>query len=260
MTESDAYVQFVEDLRRALSRRSKESVVWEDVKKKEKIARPVLEKQTGDDRDPPEWVHVVLKGKGTVAPTVAIRNDKAYVFAFTNGDGKCFKLTTKNKEKVPPLSAAALWNYKKKTLDGDGDGDVVLPEDLDLKKQIAIICVTLSKAARFNSVCSVVKGGWDSTTGGAAITDRDVNLLKNWDDLSTAMIGWMKDKDDAKWFKNVKATTEIDTMEKAVKEVQIVLNKPPPSSLLDWIKYLWGLLVAMIKPQKLQENYHNKAA
>lgn len=260
---SDSYATFISTLRGKLPGPKPDMVGPSAEKGKQ---RPVLAKQTGADKPPPRWIHVELKGKGGAAPKVAIRSDNVYIFAFTNVDGKWFKLTKGKTSVLPdatPLgfdghyttlvggaanlstlklgkfttseAAVALWNHNKKSY-----------ANADLNKAVATLCVVLSEAARLTPVYNAVtvNKGWDEPAG-VSITGTVVkNFITNWGDLSKALLGWKRDayKNDAKWFKNL-ASAGIDNGEDALAVVELLLNNPPALSLLSWLKHLWGLLV-----------------
>ncbi|XP_025822388.1 60 kDa jasmonate-induced protein-like [Panicum hallii] len=53
--------------------------------------RPVLAEQTGETKQPPKWIHVVLNGDDGAAPKVAIRSDNAYIVASPTGPREALK-------------------------------------------------------------------------------------------------------------------------------------------------------------------------
>lgn len=52
----------------------------------------MLVKQTKKNQPTSWWVEVELRGKGAAAPKVAICSNNVFIFAFTNVEGKWFKL------------------------------------------------------------------------------------------------------------------------------------------------------------------------
>jgi hypothetical protein len=55
-----------------------------------------LAEQTGETKQPPKWIHVVLNGDDGAAPKVAIRSDNAYIVASPTGprEGICIQIET----------------------------------------------------------------------------------------------------------------------------------------------------------------------
>ncbi|XP_044980039.1 60 kDa jasmonate-induced protein-like [Hordeum vulgare subsp. vulgare] len=180
------------------------------------------------------------QGTTTPNPKVAIRSDDAYIMGFTNSTGRWFQLSktgTKYKlvddkavmagfegnydtlvggvKHLPDLNlnkfsmaqaAAALWN-KASTISGgignddvDDDGDMLRAND-PVKQAVATLAVAVCEAARFIPVSNVVKEGWSKDR--VSVTPDEVNYIREWGDLSTALLSWKKKgyKDDATIFK-----------------------------------------------------------
>ncbi|PAN35127.1 hypothetical protein PAHAL_6G183500 [Panicum hallii] len=281
---SDSYTTFISTLRGALAGSNPDKV----------RDRPVLAKQTGEINQPPRWIHVVLNGVGGAAPKVAIRSDNAYIAGFVNrpkgstedvwyqlsarGSTQLFKgakmlgfnghystlVGGQGVKDLPTLelgmertveAANVLWNYKQDKL-GYAAADTVGVggPQRNLKRKLALLAVTLCEAARLEPVRSVINGGWQRES--ISITDREVGYIRDWSDLSTALLAWKADK-----FKN--DTTHFSKFERigirdgagALAVVQLLLNKPPKKGLLSWLKHLWGLLVKKnnSQPQMQQE-------
>ncbi|CAN6374218.1 unnamed protein product [Urochloa humidicola] len=248
-----------------------------------KVKRPVLAKETGEDKQPPRWIHVKLNGKNGAAPKVAIRSDNAYIIGFTNSQGTWFQLSKSDNEvnlvskNPPPEMAGFDGNYNtlikpgKKGEPGGVDG---LPrlnlnkfstadaagklwnhkkgakDDVELKKAIATLAVVLCEAARFTPVYDVINKGWGNDK--VSITTKEVGFIKNWGDLSTQLLKW-KDKKytgDADLFDKFPEIIGIKNGKQALDAVQLVKLIIRSNSLLAWLKYFWGLLVKKLYFQK----------
>ncbi|RLM45242.1 60 kDa jasmonate-induced protein [Panicum miliaceum] len=279
---SDSYTTFISTLRGALAGSNPDKVK----------DRPVLAKQTGEINQPPRWIHVVLNGDGGAAPKVAIRSDNAYIAGFANrpkgstedvwyqlsprGSTQLFKgakmlgfnghystlVGGQGVKDLPTLelgmertveAANVLWNYKQDKL-GYAAADTVGVGDpqRNLKRKLALLAVTLCEAARLEPVQSVINGGWQRES--ISITDREVGYIRDWSDLSTALLAWKADKfkNDTTHFSKF-AGIGIRDGAGALAVVQLLLNKPPKKGLLAWLKHLWGLLVKKNNSQQMLE-------
>nr|AAB33361.1 JIP60=60 kda jasmonate-induced protein [Hordeum vulgare=barley, cv. Bonus, Peptide, 560 aa] [Hordeum vulgare] len=186
-------------------------------------------------------LHGKTQGTTTPKPKVAIRSDDAYIMGFTNSTGRWFQLSKTGTtyklvddkavmagfdgnyntlvggvNNLPTLNlnkfsmaqaAAALWN-KASTLSGGIGSDVVDDDDGDMlrandpvKQAVATLAVAVCEAARFSPVSKVVNAGWIKDK--VSVTPDEVNYIKEWGDLSTALLSWMDKqyKDDATIFK-----------------------------------------------------------
>ncbi|CAL4982371.1 unnamed protein product [Urochloa decumbens] len=250
-----------------------------------KVQRPVLAKETGEDKQPPRWIHVKLSGKNSEAPKVAIRSDNAYIIGFTNSQGTWFQLSKTGtkvnlvSEKPPPLmlgfdghyqtlvggvdklpslnlskfsiatAAGKLWNHTQKVLNNDDEDDDTILRNDELKKAVATLAVALCEAARFTPVYDVINNGWGKDK--VSITTKEVGFIKQWGDLSTQLLKWKTDgyKGDAELFKKFSGIG-IQNGKQALDAVQLVKLITRLNSLLAWLKYFWGLLVKKLHFQK----------
>ncbi|CAO2140969.1 unnamed protein product [Urochloa humidicola] len=245
-----------------------------------KAQRPVLAKETGEDKQPPRWIHVKLNGKSGAAPKVAIRSDNAYIIGFTNSQGTWFQLskagTKVNLVSDKPEMAGFDGNYNTLIKPGDkGEPGGVdgLPrlnlnkfstadaagklwnhkkgakDDEELKKAIGTLAVVVCEAARFTPVYDAINKNWDQNK--ASITTKEVGFIKNWGDLSTQLLKWKDNKytGDADLFKKFSGIG-IQNGKQALDAVQLVKLITRLNSLLAWIKYFWGLLVKKLHYQK----------
>jgi len=238
---TDSYDTFIQNVRVALAG-SKPDTVKGPISK---VERPVLAKETAPDKQPPRWIHVQLRGKKGEAPKVAIRSDNAYIIGFTNSKGKWYQLSktgTKDKlvddnpvmagfdgnyntliggvNNLPTLNlnnfsmaeaAATLWNktslYGNDDVNGDDDIDdkeTAMLRALSVKEAVATLAVAVCEAARFIPVSKVISEGW--TEQRVSVTTKEVNYIKEWGDLSSALLGWKKKgyKDDKTFFDKFK--------------------------------------------------------
>ncbi|CAL4985760.1 unnamed protein product [Urochloa decumbens] len=252
-----------------------------------KVERPVLAQPTAPDKQPPRWIHVMLNGKNGVSPTVAIRNDDAYIIGFTNSQGTWFQLSkTDSKaylvvEKPPPVMTGFDGNYNTLIMpDDQGNSGGVdglprlnlnkfstadaartlwnhkrgLKDDEALKKAVATLCVVLCEAARFTPIYDVINKGWGKDQA-VSITAKEVGYIKNWGDLSTQLLKWKSAgyKGDADLFKKF-SSIRIRNGEQALAAVQLVKRVIRSNSLLAWLKYLWGLLVKNLQLQRQEDS------
>ncbi|CAN6374216.1 unnamed protein product [Urochloa humidicola] len=247
------------------------------------VQRPVLAKETGEDKQPPRWIHVKLNGKNGAAPKVAIRSDNAYIIGFTNSQGTWFQLSKSDSKvnlvsdkpkmlgfeghyqalvggvaKLPSLNlskyetstaAGKLWDHTQKALDDDDEDDATINAGLTLKEAVATLCVVLCEAARFTPIYDVINEGWDLYN--VSITLDEVEYIKNWGDLSTQLLKWKDNKytGDDELFKKF-WDMGIHNGEEALDAVQLVKLITRSNSLLAWLKYFWGLLVKKLQLQK----------
>uniref|UniRef100_A0A8I6XGN1 DUF6598 domain-containing protein n=2 Tax=Hordeum vulgare subsp. vulgare TaxID=112509 RepID=A0A8I6XGN1_HORVV len=251
---TDSYDDLIENVRAALA-----GTAGTKVGPTPEVKSPVLDKGTTPVEQPPRWIHVELHGKtqGTTTPKpkVAIRSDDAYIMGFTNSTGRWFQLSKTGTtyklvddkavmagfdgnyntlvggvNNLPTLNlnkfsmaqaAAALWN-KASTISGDvdDDGDMLRAND-PVKQAVATLAVAVCEAARFSPVSEVVNAGWDKDK--VSVTPDEVNYIKEWGDLSTALLSWMDKqyKDDATIFKKFNGIG-ITNGEKALAVVRLV--------------------------------------
>ncbi|RLM60712.1 60 kDa jasmonate-induced protein [Panicum miliaceum] len=160
--------------------------------------RPVLAEQTGETKQPPKWIHVVLNGDDGAAPKVAIRSDNAYIAGFANRpkgstEDVWFQLSPRDckqplfkgakmlgfdghystlvgalgVEGLPNLELGmertleatnVLWNYKLGKLEYTA-ADALGDPQQNLKRKLALLAVTLCEAARLEPVGGVIDGG-----------------------------------------------------------------------------------------------------
>ncbi|KAI4986181.1 hypothetical protein ZWY2020_018811 [Hordeum vulgare] len=94
-------------------------------------------------------------------------------------------------------AAATLWNKKQASTLHGGDDDDMLRANDPLKEAVATLAVAVCEAARFIPVSRVVSKGW-SQDRVSSVTTKEVNYIKYWGDLSTALLSWKKKgyKDD----------------------------------------------------------------
>ncbi|CAL4989451.1 unnamed protein product [Urochloa decumbens] len=279
--KSGSYGAFIETLRGALAG-AKPTMI---APPSSKVQRPVLAKETGENVQPPRWIHVKLSGENGVAPKVAIRSDNAYIRGFTNSKGTWFQLSkTGTKvnlvsdkpvmlgfndhyqtlvggvDNLPKLNltkssasvakaAGKLWDHTQKVLSDDDEDDSTILRNDELKKAVATLCVALCEAARFTPVYDVINKGWGKDQ--VSITTKEVGYIKQWGDLSTQLLKWKSAgyKGDADLFKQFSGIG-ISNGEQALAAVQLVKLIIRSYSLLAWLKYFWGLLVKKIQLQQ----------
>ncbi|PVH36852.1 hypothetical protein PAHAL_6G183000 [Panicum hallii] len=253
--KSDSYTTFISNLRGALAGSNPDNV----------RDRPVLAKQTGETKQPPKWIHVVLNGDDGAAPKVAIRSDNVYIAGFANRpkgstEDVWFQLSPKDCKQplfkgakmlgfdghyktlvgdpgvtnLPKLELGmertleatnVLWNYKQDKLEYTA-ADALGDPTQNLKRKLALLAVTLCEAARLEPVRSVINGGWQRQS--ISITDREVGYIRDWGDLSTALLAWKADKfkNDTTHFSKFAGIGILDG-NGALAVVQLLLNKPP---------------------------------
>uniref|UniRef100_A0ACD6AI43 Uncharacterized protein n=1 Tax=Avena sativa TaxID=4498 RepID=A0ACD6AI43_AVESA len=252
---ADSYETFIENVRVALAGSKPDTVKGPT----SKVERPVLAKETTPVTQPPRWIHVQLRGKNGETPKVAIRSDNAYIIGFTNSKGKWYQLSktgTKVKlvddnplmagfdghyqtliggvDNLPTLNlnnfsmaeaAATLWNKTKLSGIDDVNGDIDDKETamlgaLSVKEAVATLAVAICEAARFIPVCGVISQGW--TEKRVSVTTKEVSYIKDWGDLSSALLSWKKKnyKDESFFdeFKNI----GISNGEQALAVVRLV--------------------------------------
>ncbi|CAL4995313.1 unnamed protein product [Urochloa decumbens] len=265
--KSGSYGAFIETLRGALAG-AKPTMI---APPSSKVQRPVLAKETGEDVQPPRWIHVKLSGENGVAPKVAIRSDNAYIRGFTNSKGTWFQLSkTGTKvnlvsdkpvmlgfndhyqtlvggiDNLPKLNltksstakaAGKLWDHTQKALsDDDDEDDATILRNDELKKAVATLCVALCEAVRFTPVYDAINKGWGKDQ--VSITTKEVGFIKQWGDLSKQLLKWKSDgyKGDADLFKQF-SSIGISNGAQALDAVQLVKLIVRSYSLLAWLKY-----------------------
>ena len=119
----------------------------------------------------------------------------------------------------------------------------------ELKTAVATLCVVISEAARFTPVFSLIHGGWENVKK-VSVTDKEIGYIKNWADLSTALLDWKKDAYKNALLKHFGRFSGIGISdgEQALAAVQLVLQVK--RGLLALLGYLWGLLVKKLHLQE----------